>query len=303
MVDFRKILETCLHPVSPSPIAYDDHFEKELQEFQLFVHPRCVTLSHIFNLLCRDFSKDTKFIFNTLSHYKIYRKRASLLVLENAETLQKFLWVCQARNNGPIRIYNLFLVIAQAIKFCAKVAGTPPTASTSWDFVQKTLQETQKGVKQRQNAARILPPTFPLLQAKDYEVLKDHCINFLTKTARLPEKEQRSCARQYMDHLILFTLVSVAPPRHQIFALMEKRHLIWLEEEKCFEVRFNGSDPPLKNGKAVYLLLPSEVSKFYTVRLPLPHLLCSFRHGWRNYDLYTWEQLIPSLCFPIPKGE
>lgn len=231
-----------------------------------------VSQTHIHSSLFRyrNFSKDLTFIFNTLSHYGIYRKKASLQTLQNVDYIQKFLWVCQARNNGPIRIYNLFLVIAQAMKFRAKQMGTPLDAIASWVFIQKTLKENQKAIKQRENAARILPPSFPLLQSHDYDLLKDHSTTFLAKTASLGVKDQRSCARQYMDHLILLTLISVAPPRHQVFALMEKRHLLWMEEEKCFEARFDGSDPPLKNGKAVYLILPSNVSGFYKVS----HITC-----------------------------
>lgn len=200
-----------------------------------------------------------------LSYYDIYRKRPTLKVLADKDVVQKLLWACQARKNGAIRIYNLFLTIAQALKFCASVDGTSFQDTQSWRLVSTTQKIYQKTVKQEQNASRILPPKFAILKAEDYDILKDRCMVFLSRIATLSEGDKRKNARKYMDHLILLTLTSVPTPRHQIFSLMEHRHLVWMEEETGYQIIFDGSNPPLKNGKAILLLLPSELSAHYKV--------------------------------------
>jgi hypothetical protein len=133
--------------------------------------------------------------------------------------------------------------------------------------VVSTLKEAQKKNKQQQSSARVLPPKFYIPSAEDYSHLKDRCIMFLCKTPRLVTSQQQSRFKEFMDHLILLTLVSVAPPRKQVFALMEPRHLIWKEDQKSYEIHLDGADPPLKTKKPVFLVLPSDVSAHYKVWL------------------------------------
>lgn len=189
-------------------------------------------------------------------------------MLQDADIVLRLLWACKARKNGAIRIYNLFLLIGSALKFLAQRAGTSPQEAPSWSIVSKTQKDYQKLVKREHNAAMVCPPNFPLLGEGDYSNLRDKCIILLEKAQTWPQKEQRRRAREYMDNLILMTLISVATPRHQVFSLMEQRHLQWIDEEATYQIVFDGSNPPLKNGKAINLLLPSSLSTYYLVTSP-----------------------------------
>ena len=199
-------------------------------------------------------------------------------MLCDVDIVQKFIWTCNARKNGANRTYNLFLVIGQALKFTASRTGASPEDALSWSLVSQTQKQYRTRVQREHNAASVLPPKFPLLEEGDYESLRDKCTVFLRKTLSLSQVDKRKRVREYMDHVILLTLISVATPRHQIFSLMEYRHLVWLEDEGCYQILFDGSNPPLKNGKAILLLLPTELSVFYKVS-SLEFLLFSYSLG------------------------
>jgi len=191
--------------------------------------------------------------------------RPKLEVLERVEIVQKFFWTCKARKNSPNRIYNLFLLIGQILHFTASRTGAKAEEAPSFPFVSRTQKLYRKAIQRAHQAASILPPKFPLLKEDEYETLRQKCETFLYRTGSLSPAERRKCSREYMDHLILLTLISVATPRHQIFSLMELRHLVWMEDEDTYQIIFDGSNPPLKNGKAILLLLPRGVSVFYKV--------------------------------------
>jgi hypothetical protein len=94
--------------------------------------------------------------------------------------------------------------------------------------------------------------------------LRACCTKWLKRATVASEAEQRASIRGFMRHLIVLTLVSIPTPRAQIFSLMKvDENLRWRNELKSYELTFNGYDPPLKNEKAIYLVLPQVVGKFY----------------------------------------
>lgn len=246
-------------------------------------------------MLCssRNFRREPIFIFKILSYYKIHRLRPKLEVLESVEIIQKFLWTCQARKNSANRIYNLFLLIGQVLSFTASRRTSAKEAPSS-ALVTRTQKEYRKMIQREHQAATVLPPKFPLLKEEEYETLRSKCETFLYRIGSLSAADRRKCARDYMHHLILLTLVSVATPRHQIFALMERHHLVWHEEEESYQIIFDGSNPPLKNGKAILLLLPRSLGCFYKVQfficlltnLGMATEYSASISAWGYYDLF-----------------
>jgi hypothetical protein len=204
----------------------------------------------------REWIQTIRFVFQCLAHYDIFTAKPSLKVLANQDVIEKYVHVMKARRNGPIRIYKLLLAILKAIKFVTKDAQ-------ACVFLEKELKEYQKKKKQHQNNQYLAEPKYPLLTSTNYDNLREKCTLFLSKAVTLPEREKRARAKEFMDHLILMTLVSVAPPRHQVFSLLEIRHLCWREEEAGYELQMDGVDPPLKCGHPVLLLLTQELSVFY----------------------------------------
>ncbi len=83
------------------------------------------------------------------------------------------------------------------------------------------------------------------------------------------EPVQRAWIRPYMSHLIVLTLLSVPPPRAQCFMLMTMDNLKWREELKSYEIIFDGHNPPLKNEKPIYLIVPPNVSFYYKMWLDI----------------------------------
>jgi len=217
----------------------------------------------VFFLQCRSLReciKSVRFIFQCLAYYDIYRAKPSLAVLTDQEVLEKFLYVIKARGNGPIRIYKLLLAIRKAVTYVTKGSAKQSPSSS---FLEKALKDYQKKKKQHQNRQYTCDPTYTLLSEDQYEQLRERCELFLTKAATLADPQKRAIAKEFMEHLILLTLVSVAPPRHQVFSFLEPRHLVWREDEKSYEIQMDGVDPGLKYGHPVLLLLPPALSVFY----------------------------------------
>lgn len=259
---WKLTIEKRSHPVQPDAMLYEEDFERELKEWQTQAEVKkyAVQVVHLLIFPLRECVQSIRFVFQSLAHYNIFKAKPSLKVLNDQVIIEKYLHVMKVRGNGPIRIYKLLLAILKAVNFVTK--GMPAQDSPR-AYLEKEVKEYQRKKKQHQNNQSLNQPKYPLLTALQYDNVREKCQLFLAKAVTLPGKEQMSKAKLFMDHLILMTLVSVAPPRHQVFSLLEERHLIWRAEENAYELQMDGVDPPLKCGHPVLLLLTEELSVFY----------------------------------------
>lgn len=202
-----------------------------------------------------------------LKYYKIWRGILRFSVLENLEVVTKLKWVYQARNTTPGRIFQLFWRIHQILDYQLKNQKTESKTIPSLDFVLKTKKATEKQEQRRKVGLEMAPPTFPLLVAEQYKVLKTEGLGYLETESRMPDAKKKSQSRCFIGHIIVVTLVTTASPRTQFFKSVERRHLQWISELETYEIRMDGHNPPLKNGKPIVLVLPKEVGKFWKIWL------------------------------------
>jgi hypothetical protein len=198
-------------------------------------------------------------------------KKASFDVMENEDNLRKLKYVYEVRNVTPGRIYHIFFLISHILKFQAKAKNLLPTTISSWKYVLDTCKETDQMEMRRRRSISSLPPTFTLLNEGEFSTLRRKCKHWLGNAVLRPIEEKRTLFKTYMQHLIALTLVSIPPPRTQVFCLMEEKHLVWSDKLQSYEIRFDGISPPLKNGKAIYLVLPRDLAIYYKVE----HCLCA----------------------------
>lgn len=208
----------------------------------------------------REWIKDIRFVFQCLAYYDIFTAKPTLKVLERVDVIEKFCYILELRKSGPVRNYKVFLAIVKALEL---VTNGDTEKAASGKLVVDNMKKYQKKKKQHQNVLAINDPKFDLLEEADYEKLRELCANFITKATTLPQPQKRAVAGEVLLHLILMHLVSGPPPRHQVFSKMERRHLLWREEEKCYEIQMDGVDPPLKWGNPIQLLLTPRLSGFY----------------------------------------
>jgi hypothetical protein len=132
-----------------------------------------------------------------------------------------------------------------------------------WPILARICRENDKSEMKRKRAKAMQPPSFNMLSADEVGILRNACTSWLSSVA---VSKSRRLIRMFLGHLVVLTLVSVPPPRAQIFSKLEiGKTLVWDKKEKTYSVSFDGIDPPLKTSKPLYLLLPPHIGRFYQV--------------------------------------
>jgi hypothetical protein len=202
-----------------------------------------------------------------VKYYCIFRGTPKFSVLEEKEVVQKLKWVYQARGVTPGRLYTVFLLIQKILKHqCGSrnISDIP-----SWTLVDEIRNKADRQEMRRRKSRVLQAPRFHLLDEKEYSTLENACVKWLDDAIDASEPVQRAWIRPYMSHLIVLTLLSVPPPRAQCFMLMKMDNLKWREELKSYEIIFDGHNPPLKNEKPIYLIVPPNVSFYYKMWLDI----------------------------------
>src|SRR3569832_1394656 len=124
---------------------------------------------------------DIKCLFSLLHYYRIFRGIPVFSVLEDLDVVQKLKWVYEARNVTPGRLYHIFLLVQQILKFQSKVREITQTTIPSWGFVDETRSRADKHELRRRKTRSLLPPTFHILTEREYETLRKRCTCWLTR--------------------------------------------------------------------------------------------------------------------------
>jgi hypothetical protein len=182
------------------------------------------------------------------------------------------------------------LLIQQVLKFRSKISRIQKTEVPSWELVDEIRARADRREARRRKSLQEMPPTFHVLSEAEYITLKDRCNEWLQRAVLAPESEQRAIVGGFMSHLIVLTLVSIPPPRAQVFSLMELEcNLKWRSDLRSYEISFNGYSPPLKNEKPIYLVLPETLGTLYQT--------------WVNVFRPYFASESCSFVFPNAKGK
>jgi hypothetical protein len=198
-----------------------------------------------------------------LNYYAVHTEPPTLKVLESRDVVQRLKWILDARSVTPGRIYYLFLRITQVLRYISRITDTPTDRLASWTLVCEIRQKSDHSELKRRRARTRLPPTFHLLTEAEFDILRDKSTHRLYYILAHENPQLPAIRRLFLGNLLVLTLVTVPPPRSQVFRLMRLgEHLKW--NGHTYEITMDGQKPQLKNGKSVYLIIPPEVGVFYT---------------------------------------
>lgn len=197
-----------------------------------------------------------------LSYYDVSAEPA-LKVLESREVIQRLKWILDARGVTPGRTYYIFLRITQFLQYRSKTMKIPLEQIDSWDLVCNVRKKSDHSELKRRRARARLPPTFHLLTESEFDTLREKTTQKLSHIIAHENPQLKAIRRLYMGNLLVLSLVTMPPPRSQVFRLMQfGEHFKWNGE--TYEIVMDGENPQLKNGKPVYLVIPPSVGYFYT---------------------------------------
>lgn len=235
-------------------------------------------------------------IFHLIFFYRVVRPRKapSLELLKNLEVAQKIQQICQDRKVTPGRIYQIFSLICEILDYLAKndpTSGAPPRFP-SYNFVIQTKKREDGAERKRRTLQSLAPPKHALLSASELRTLGQKCTLALENLTEISKKSLKNDEpvrnkREYLAHLVVLTLVTIPPPRAQIFTMLEIGKT-FLFNAGIHAFSFNSIDPPLKSAKPLHLELPQKLASFYQIWIEI------FRPSYAHPEC--------SLLFPNQTG-
>ena len=137
----------------------------------------------------------------------------------------------------------------------------------SYNFVIQTKKREDGAERKRRTLQSLAPPKYALVSASELRILELKCTEALENLTEIAKKslkndEPVSSKREFLAHLVVLTLVTIPPPRAQIFSMLEIGKTFLLEAG-TYAFSFNSIDPPLKSAKPIHLELPRKLAGFY----------------------------------------